>query len=159
MKSEAATLHGRWIRERPGDYSLFVRSRIEAGLHVPAVRYLEAMALRGRILADFVPRAFAEADVLFTPVLPIEVPKLAATEVGTPADVQRVIVALTRCTRNINYLGLPALSVPCGFSANGMPVGFQLIGRPFAEATLFRVGHAYQGATDWHSRMPVGIAS
>jgi aspartyl-tRNA(Asn)/glutamyl-tRNA(Gln) amidotransferase subunit A len=159
VKSEAATLHGRWIRERPQDYSLFVRSRIEAGFHIPATRYLEAVALRARILADFVARAFEHADVLFTPVLPIEVPKLAATEVGTPADVQRVIVALTRCTRNVNFLGLPALCVPCGFSSNGMPVGFQLIGRPFSEATLFRTGHAYESATDWHLRLPAGIAA
>ncbi len=159
VKSEAATLHGRWIKERPQDYSLFVRSRIEAGFHIPATRYLEALALRGRILSDFVSRVFQKADVLFTPVLPIQVPKLAQTEVGTAADVQRVIVALTRCTRNINYLGLPALSVPCGFSSNGMPTGFQLIGRPYSEATLFRVGHAYQRVTDWHTRLPAGIAS
>jgi aspartyl-tRNA(Asn)/glutamyl-tRNA(Gln) amidotransferase subunit A len=158
-KAEAATMHGRWIRERPQDYSLFVRSRIEAGFHIPATRYLEGLALRGRILSDFVGRVFEKADVLFAPVLPIQVPKLAQTEVGTPADVQRVIVALTRCTRNINYLGLPALAVPCGFTANGMPTGFQLIGRPFAEATLFRAGHAYQDATDWHTRLPTGIAA
>jgi aspartyl-tRNA(Asn)/glutamyl-tRNA(Gln) amidotransferase subunit A len=158
VKAEAATMHGRWIRERPEDYSLFVRSRIEAGFHVPATRYLEALALRGRILADFVGRVFDKADVLFTPVLPLQVPKLAETEVGTPAEVQRVIVRLTRCTRNTNFLGLPALSVPCGFTAIGMPTGFQLIARPFAEAMLFRVGHAYQGATDWHTRTPAGVA-
>lgn len=158
VKSEAATMHGRWIRERPDDYSLFVRSRIEAGFHIPATRYLEALALRGRILADFVGRAFDKADLLFTPVVSLQVPKLAETEVGTPADVQRVIVRLTRCTRNINFLGLPALSVPCGFTANAMPAAFQLIGRPFAEATLLWVGHAYQGATDWHLRSPTGIA-
>jgi aspartyl-tRNA(Asn)/glutamyl-tRNA(Gln) amidotransferase subunit A len=156
VKSEAATMHGRWLRERPEDYSFFLRSRIEAGFHIPATRYLEAIALRGRILADFIRHVFQEADVLFAPVVSLQVPKLADTEVGTPADVQRVIVRLTRCTRNISYLGLPALSVPCGFTANGMPTSFQLIGRPFAEATLFQVGHAYQSATDWHARAPTG---
>ena len=60
----------------------------------------------------------------------------------------------TRFTRPFNYLGVPALSVPCGFTANGLPVGFQLAGRPFAEALLFRLGHAYQQATDWHLRAP-----
>jgi aspartyl-tRNA(Asn)/glutamyl-tRNA(Gln) amidotransferase subunit A len=158
VKSEAATLHGRWIRERPGDYSLFVRSRIEAGFHIPATRYLEAVALRGRILADFVHRVFDRADVLFAPVISLQVPKLSETEVGNPSDVQKVIVRLTRCTRNINFLGLPALSVPCGFTTNAMPTAFQLIGRPFAEAKLFRIGHAYQGATDWHLRPPKEIA-
>lgn len=154
VKSEAATMHGRWLRERPQDYSFFLRSRIEAGFHVPATRYLEALALRGRILAGFVEQAFSRADVLVAPVASLEVPRLAETEVGSPADVQRVIVRLTRCTRNVNFLGLPGLSVPCGFTANGMPAGLQLIGRPFAEATLFRVGHAYQAATAWHDAVP-----
>lgn len=156
-KSEAAAVHERWIRERPDDYSLFVRSRTEAGFHIPATTYLAGLSLRGRILADFMRRSFAQVDVLFAPVLSIQVPKLAETEVGNVADVQRVIFSLTRCTRPINFLGLPALSVPCGFTANGMPAAFQLIGRPYAEATLLRLGHAYQEATDWHLRVPAGL--
>jgi aspartyl-tRNA(Asn)/glutamyl-tRNA(Gln) amidotransferase subunit A len=156
-KAEAATIHARWIRERADDYSLFVRSRTEAGFHIPATTYLSALSLRAKILDDFVRRAFGEADVLFAPVLPVQIPKLAATEVGNPTDVQRIIFQLTRCTRPISYLGLPALSVPCGFTSNGMPTAFQLIGRPFAEARLFRLGHAYQSATDWHLRTPTGI--
>ena len=156
-KAEAVTAHAQWIRERPDDYSLFVRSRTEAGFHIPATTYLSALALRGKILADFMRRAFRDADVLFAPVMPMQVPKLAATEVGSPADVQRLIVQLTRCTRTINFLGLPALSIPCGFTANGMPAAFQLIGRPFAETTLLRLGHAYQTVTDWHLRPPTGI--
>ena len=156
-KAEAATAHAKWIRERPDDYSLFVRSRTEAGFHIPATTYLSVLALRGKILADFVRRAFGDADVIFAPVIPVQVPKLAATEVGNPADVQRVIFQLTRCTRTISFLGLPALSVPCGFTANGMPAAFQLIGRPYAEKTLFQLGHAYQNVTDWHLRTPTGI--
>lgn len=156
-KSESAAAHVKWIRERPEDYSLFVRSRTDAGYHIPATTYLAALSLRSKMLADFAKRVFDHADVLFAPVLGIEVPKLAATEVGNPADVQRVIFQLTRCTRPINYLGLPGLSVPCGFSANGMPTAFQLIGRPFSEKTLLRLAHAYQGATDWHLQTPRGV--
>lgn len=153
-KVEAATMHGRWMRERPGDYSLFVRSRVESGFHVPAARYLEALALRGRLLQQFVEAAFTTADLLFLPIVPIEVPKIAATEVGSPTDVQRVIVQLTCFTRNMNFLGLPGLSVPCGFTANRMPASFQLVGRPFAEATLLRAGHSYQQVTGWHREAP-----
>ena len=153
-KVEASTMHGRWMRERPGDYSLFVRSRVESGFHVPAARYLEALALRGRLLQQFVAAAFTDADLLFIPVVPIEVPKLAATEVGSPAEVQRVIVQLTCFTRNMNFLGLPGLSVPCGFTRNAMPASFQLVGRPFSEATLLRAGHAYQQQTGWHREAP-----
>ena len=73
------------------------------------------------------------------------------------AHTAQLAVSLARLTRPVNYLGLPALGVPCGFSNDGMPVGFQLIGRPFAEATLFNAGHLYQMATAWHMSRPGGI--
>ena len=65
-----------------------------------------------------------------------------------------MIQRLTRFTRPVNYLGLPSLSIPSGFTRTGLPVGMQLIGRPFDEALLYRVGHAYQGATDFHRKVP-----
>jgi aspartyl-tRNA(Asn)/glutamyl-tRNA(Gln) amidotransferase subunit A len=64
------------------------------------------------------------------------------------------IAVLVRCTAPFNYLGLPALSVPCGFTDNGLPTSFQLVGRPFAEATLLRVANAYEEVTDWARRAP-----
>jgi aspartyl-tRNA(Asn)/glutamyl-tRNA(Gln) amidotransferase subunit A len=64
------------------------------------------------------------------------------------------IAVLVRCTAPFNYLGLPALSVPCGFTDNGLPTGFQLVGRPFAEATLLSIAHAYDGVTRWSRRAP-----
>ena len=60
----------------------------------------------------------------------------------------------SRLTRTISTLGLPALSVPCGFSTGGLPIGIQLIGRPFDEAVILRLGHAYERATGWHTRRP-----
>ena len=65
-----------------------------------------------------------------------------------------MIAMMTLLTRPINYLGLPSLSVPCGFSQNGLPVAFQAIGRSFAEATLFRLADAYEQVTDWTRRIP-----
>jgi aspartyl-tRNA(Asn)/glutamyl-tRNA(Gln) amidotransferase subunit A len=59
-----------------------------------------------------------------------------------------------RLTRPVGYMGLPALAVPCGFSGIGLPLGFQLIGRPFSEARLFTLGHAYQDETGWHEQAP-----
>ena len=67
---------------------------------------------------------------------------------------KRLPFDLARNTKPANYLGLPALSVPCGISANGLPVAFQLIGRPFDEALLFNLGHLFQSATDHHLRLP-----
>jgi aspartyl-tRNA(Asn)/glutamyl-tRNA(Gln) amidotransferase subunit A len=110
--------------------------------------------VRPHALAQFVECAFREADVLFIPTWPVEVPTLRDTSADEAEHVQRVVISLSRCTRSINYLGLPSLSVPCGFSENGMPVAFQLVGRPFGEATLFRIACAYQAATDWHTRKP-----
>ncbi len=66
----------------------------------------------------------------------------------------RWYASIPRNTRVFNYLGLPGLSLPSGFTGNGLPCGHQIIGRPFDEATLFRLGHAFQRVTDWHSRAP-----
>jgi aspartyl-tRNA(Asn)/glutamyl-tRNA(Gln) amidotransferase subunit A len=68
-----------------------------------------------------------------------------------------MVVALTRNTKIVNYLGLPAISVPCGFTANGLPTAFQLIGRPLSEAALMQAAHRYQEATDWHARTPAVV--
>jgi aspartyl-tRNA(Asn)/glutamyl-tRNA(Gln) amidotransferase subunit A len=70
-----------------------------------------------------------------------------------------MVVALTRNTKVVNYLGLPALSVTCGFTPDDLPTSFQLIGRPFSEALLLRLGHQYQRETDWHERMPNAVAA
>jgi len=73
---------------------------------------------------------------------------------GNGAAYLAMVASLTRNTKVVNYLGLPAMSVPCGFSGSGLPMAFQLIGRPFDEATLLRAGHAYECATEWHRRVP-----
>jgi aspartyl-tRNA(Asn)/glutamyl-tRNA(Gln) amidotransferase subunit A len=82
------------------------------------------------------------------------VPTIVETDVKGAADMPEVIGSIIRCTLPVSYLGLPALSVPAGFTSNGLPGAFQLIGRPFSEARLLALGHAYQGATDWHERVP-----
>jgi len=154
MSVEAATIHRRWLIERPQDYADQVRARIEPGLFYPATRYVEALSLRARITEQWIAACIGTADLALLPAISIPVPTIAATTEGDPADVARVISQLTHCTRGINYLGLPAASVPCGFDGAGMPVAFQLVGRPYAEATILRAAHAYQGATDWHHRVP-----
>jgi len=82
------------------------------------------------------------------------VPAIADTAPSNGVAYLQMVASLTRNTKVVNYLGLPAMSVPCGFSGNGLPIAFQLIGRPFDEATLFRVGHAYESATQWHAAVP-----
>ncbi|BBK43800.1 amidase [Allostella vacuolata] len=153
-KSEAAAAHGAWMRSRPQDYSVHVYSRTEAGFHIPATRYLEATALRGRFLRQFVETVFTEVDVLAAPILTFPVPTIAETDEEHTAAIPAMVARLTRYTRPFNYLGLPALALPIGFDAAGLPMAVQLVGRPFAEPLLLRVAHQYQQATGWHRRVP-----
>ena len=95
-------------------------------------------------------------DAVMLPAIPFPIPTIEETDTetkGGPA-VLKMVAGFTGLTRPFNTLGLPALSVPCGFDSNGAPIGLQLIGRPFDEALLYRVGHAYQGATDFHRKVP-----
>lgn len=155
MASEAATLHGAWLRERPLDYGAQVRARIEAGFAITATQYLEAIQVRTAIIARFVEAVFSRCDVLHAPVIDHPLPTIADTDVRDGQGFVALMAKTTRCTRPFNYLGLPSMTVPCGFTTNGLPIAFQLAGRPFAEAGLFRAGAAYQAATDWHTRLPV----
>ena len=154
LAAEAATIHRRWLRERPDDYGPMVRRRIEFGLYQPATRYIEALSLRDSILADYCATAFADCDVLLTPSSPMAAPELSSVDVGDSEDMPRLVLLVSRATRPVSYLGLPAMSVPCGFTGAGLPMGMQLVGRPFAEATLCQLGHAYQLATRWHETSP-----
>jgi len=151
---ESSTICARWMRERPQELSLVVRTRSEAGFAIPGVTYLEALNARPRITAQFVQSVFGRVDVLHIPVITIPVPTRAETLPEGPADIMTLLAELTRNTRPFNFLGLPALSVPAGFSDNGLPIGFQLVGRPFGEEVLLQMGDAYQRETNWHEREP-----
>jgi aspartyl-tRNA(Asn)/glutamyl-tRNA(Gln) amidotransferase subunit A len=150
---EAAAFHKRWMIERLEDYGPQVRMRLENGLAVPAVTYLEALRWRGPALSAH-NAAVASVDALIAPVSPIPAPTIAESDVGGGPGAEAVIQRLTRFTRPVNYLGVPSLSIPSGFSASGLPIGMQLIGRSFDEATLLRIGAAFQRATDFHDRVP-----
>jgi aspartyl-tRNA(Asn)/glutamyl-tRNA(Gln) amidotransferase subunit A len=150
---EAAAFHKRWLIERPGDYGPQVLMRLQNGLAIPGVSYLEAMRWRGPALAAF-NAATAGVDAVIAPVAPVAAPTIAESDVGYSPDAEAVIQRLTRFTRPINYLGLPSLAIPSGFTHAGLPVGMQLIGRSFDEAMLLRIGAAFQRATDFHDRVP-----
>jgi aspartyl-tRNA(Asn)/glutamyl-tRNA(Gln) amidotransferase subunit A len=150
---EAAAFHKRWLIERPQDYGPQVLMRLQNGLAIPGVTYLEAMRWRGPALAAHL-AAVAGVDAVIAPVAPVAAPTIAESDVGNSPDAEAVIQRLTRFTRPVNYLGLPSLSIPSGFTRGGLPVGMQLIGRAFDEAMLLRIGAAFQRATDFHARAP-----
>jgi aspartyl-tRNA(Asn)/glutamyl-tRNA(Gln) amidotransferase subunit A len=150
---EAAAFHKRWLIERPQDYGPQVLMRLQNGLAIPGVSYLEALRWRAPALAAHV-AATSGVDVVIAPVAPVPAPTIAESDVGNSPGAEAVIQRLTRFTRPINYLGVPALAVPSGFTRSGLPIGVQLIGRSFDEATILSVGAAFQRVTDFHAKVP-----
>jgi aspartyl-tRNA(Asn)/glutamyl-tRNA(Gln) amidotransferase subunit A len=150
---EATAFHKRWMIERPQDYGAQVLMRLQNGLAIPAISYLEAMRWRGPALAAYL-AAVSGVDAVLAPVAPVAAPTIAESDVGNTPGAEAVIQRLTRFTRPVNYLGLPSLAIPSGFTSAGLPVGMQLIGRSFDEAMLLRIGAAFQRATDFHDKRP-----
>ena len=154
MQAEASAQHAQWMRERSQDYSSAVRVRLEAGYAIPAVQYLEALRLRSLWIERFVSTTLADADVYLCPAIAVPIPTREETGVRGGPEMPKRLADVTRLTRWVNYLGVPALVVPCGFDSRGLPIGLQLVARPFAESALLAAGHRYQRETDWHRRLP-----
>lgn len=153
-KAEAAALHARPIMESPEGYGLSARSRIEAGFHIPAPYYLAAIAARSRVLKQFAQQVFSKVDVVLLPVIPRAVPSIDEVAMKASGDIPGIVDHVTQCTRWVSYLGLPAVTAPCGRSRNGLPIGLQLLARPYAEQQLLSLLHWYQGVTSWHRDAP-----
>jgi aspartyl-tRNA(Asn)/glutamyl-tRNA(Gln) amidotransferase subunit A len=153
-RSESAALHERLARDRPHELQPAVRARLEIGFHISAHDYLQALRLRSRLGREFIAEVFGEVDALVVPVIPEPAPSLDAAKSGSVDDVVARMGQFSRLTRPFNTLGLPALTVPCGFSSDRRPLALQIVGRPFDEATTLRLGHAYQQATAWHHEAP-----
>lgn len=159
IQSEALAYHLPFLRTRPGDYSPQVRQRLLGGLGATGVMYTNAQRARA-VMVRRALELFQRVDILLLPTEPVIAPTMeeASRPNGTVMAGDRtdgVVNALTRFTRPFNLTGFPAISVPCGFSSGGMPIGLQLAGRPWDEATVLRAAHAYQQATDWHTRHPM----
>jgi aspartyl-tRNA(Asn)/glutamyl-tRNA(Gln) amidotransferase subunit A len=153
-RAESAAVHSRILRERPHELQPVVLARLEVGLHVPAHDYLQALRLRARLTREFLSDVFGEIDVLVAPVIPEPAPAYADVKAGSVEEIVRRMGRFSRLTRPFNGLGLPAMSLPCGFSADGRPLAMQIVGRPFDEITVLRLGHAYEQATRWPPRQP-----
>ena len=153
VAAEAFAYHETWLRQRSADYQDDVRERLRVGAFVTGPQYVRAQRARARI-RDEVDAALGRHDVLLAPSTPIVATALGQGEVTVEREKLDVRSSLIRFTRHFNMSGHPACSVPCGFTAAGLPIGMQIVGRAFDEATVLRVADAYQRATDWHSRRP-----
>jgi aspartyl-tRNA(Asn)/glutamyl-tRNA(Gln) amidotransferase subunit A len=156
IKGEAAAMHRQWLETRPQDYSNSVRFRIEGGLYLPAVDYIDALRLRGVMTARFLAETMAGLDALHVPATPCLTPTVSESDMEAK-DSETLLGLFSRLTqfmRPFNFFGVPAISVPCGFSSGGLPLAYQLVGHPFSEGTLLRVADAYQQVTDFHRAVP-----
>jgi aspartyl-tRNA(Asn)/glutamyl-tRNA(Gln) amidotransferase subunit A len=152
--AEPSAYHAAWLRERPEDYGEDVRVLLEAGELYLATHYIQAQRYR-TLLRDRFADVLRDVDAILTPTVPFTAPAVGAAEVTLDSgEVLDMITAVMRYNALPPLVGMPALSVPCGFSDDGLPAGMQLIGRAFDEGTLFRIGHGYQQATDWHLQAP-----
>ena len=148
MLTEAFAYHARDLRERPQLYGEVLREKLMAGALFTAEEYVQAQRLRARLCED-VNQVLGEVDLLATPTTPVTAPSFS-TVYDPNFPFARSNMA------PFNMTGQPTLALPCGFAPNGLPVSLQLSGRPFDEATVLRAGHAYEQATDWHTRRPPG---
>jgi aspartyl-tRNA(Asn)/glutamyl-tRNA(Gln) amidotransferase subunit A len=152
--SEAVAYHAPWLRTRAAEYDPEVARRLRLGAFVGGARYVRAQQVRG-LVREEIDGALARRDVLLAPATPIVAPGVGEHQAvlgDGPADVRG---ALVRFMRPFNLSGHPACAVPCGFTEGGLPIGMQIVGRPFDEATVLRVADAFQRLTDFHARRPV----
>ncbi|WP_088625605.1 amidase [Oceanicola sp. 22II-s10i] len=152
--AEQCTIHDHWQRTCPEKYAPLIRARMMAGYGVTAVEYLKAMHLRSRIASDVAAAAFGGAQVMLAPTVRFPVPTLEEMDVKDSPNMPEALGRVNHSTRPINYLGFPGLSVPCGFTASGLPIGFQLIGPAFSERMLFRFAGAYEAAVGLPDALP-----
>ncbi|MFN8591938.1 MAG: amidase [Thermomicrobiales bacterium] len=156
MAPEASTFHRRLVRERRGDYDPETRGSLEMGEFIPATHYL--LAQRARNLFRQRMRNLFEShglDALLSPTMPVTTcPQADLWNPRPDYPSEAPILSVIHHSFSANLVGLPALSAPCGFSDAGLPIGFQLLGRPFAEQTIFRIARAYEREYDWTTMQP-----
>ncbi len=142
-----------WLTDKLDLYTEQTRERLLRGQTIPAVDYLRAQYER-RIFSSALRTVMQRVDALALPTLPI--PAIPIAQIDQEIDIEGVTMgtahALLSLTMPFNLAGLPAASCPCGFTMNGLPIGLQIVGKPFEELTVLRIAHAYQQLTDWHRR-------
>jgi aspartyl-tRNA(Asn)/glutamyl-tRNA(Gln) amidotransferase subunit A len=149
-----------YLRTRPRDFSPSLLHRHVAALMIPASTYNTAQRVR-RIICEEFARAFDEVDVIVTPTTPLAAPTIESCKQGyVEVDGRRIAYQSaggslgTQLTIPFNLTGLPAISVCCGFSSSGLPLGLQIAGAAFRETTIFQVAHAYEQAAGWYKKHP-----
>jgi amidase len=147
----AALVHQDTYPARAAEYGPSLRELIETGRTVSGTDLARTLLARDTFTGRL-SLVFEQVDLIAIPVMYIEVPTLG--QMAALADDPQTADKLLRFTAPVDFSGNPTVTLPCGFDSDGMPIGFQLVGRHLGEAVLCRAAHAYQGATDWHLRHP-----
>ncbi len=145
--SDAAAFHRERLARRPGGFGEDVLMRLYMGVAYTSTEYVLARRTQVAVRRQF-EQFFEGYDVLLTPTTAVPAPLIGSTNGIEQAKL------LTRFTSPFNLTGLPAISLPCGFTEIGLPIGLQIISRPWAEASVLQAAYAYEAATDWHRRSP-----
>ncbi len=152
MRCESFVVHQKYLPQYQEKYHPETLRRIRSGADVTAVQYIENYRDLLRSRRDAL-KMFDHIDLIVTPTCPILPPPIAELE-AAPQDLRKKELVMLRNTRPFNGLGLPAISIPCGFSRSGLPIGLQIAGAPGAENKVLALAYAYQHETDWHKRRP-----
>lgn len=149
--AEASAYYEKILRTRWKDFSSDIQGKLTLGATIPARRYIQAQQVRRLLERDFL-HAFQRVDTIVTPTLPVIPPKIGEEVIKIKGVETDIAGALIPFTFPYNATGLPAISIPCGFSASGLPIGLQIGGKPFDEETVFRVAYAYEQQTPWRNK-------
>jgi aspartyl-tRNA(Asn)/glutamyl-tRNA(Gln) amidotransferase subunit A len=156
--AEATDFHVRsgWFPSRAAEYGDDVRARLEMGLAIRAVDYLAALEMRSMAWLWLFGQTVdcKLIDALVVPTTPFAATQIGAEEVSISGQRESVRAGLLRLNRPANFAGVPSISIPCGFTSEGLPVGLQIIGQPWQEKTILQIAHAFERAHDYHLRRP-----
>ncbi len=151
---EASSYHDKYLPEHEGDYTPDVLAYLKMGYLMLGVHHVKAQRYRKLLRGDF-EAAFKNVDAIVTPTLPVTAPKAGEDFIKVGEEDLQITRLLTRNMVPYNLTGLPAITLPCGFDSDGLPIGLQIAGRAFDESTIFRLAHAYESATDWMKTPPL----
>jgi aspartyl-tRNA(Asn)/glutamyl-tRNA(Gln) amidotransferase subunit A len=146
-QSDGAAVHRDRLKEHPELFGDDIRRRLEDGANTPLSDYILARRTQAEVRKKF-EQFFESYDFLITPTTPIAAPTIAGNDAVEQAG------RLTRFTAPFNLAGLPALSLPCGFTKDGLPIGLQIVSRAWGEFKVLNIAHAFEQATEWHKRLP-----
>jgi aspartyl-tRNA(Asn)/glutamyl-tRNA(Gln) amidotransferase subunit A len=152
QSAESYAYHAEYVARTPELYQAQTLPRIQAGAEISAADYIHGRRELEKARRE-IAKVFENADVFITPTTPVPPPTIAELK-ENPDQLRPAEILLLRNTRPVNVWGLPAISVPCGFTSGGLPIGLQIVGPHWGEALILQIAQSYEQATDWHERRP-----